>query len=360
MALYRVGYRDPSGSDRVEVLSGPSVKWVRAHLEAGGATDVRIEQEETLPTEGRDLAAEAQTSRDTPEVTIETANTAMLKITLFNVCATALAYWWLGRGVVFWGAAVITILFLAFHNLAVLPLALYQRAAAHRIYYRWAQHARIIAVLRLHPIVLIPAMRIALAFEAAKALAGKGRLSEGIALVRAIRGAPATNLASMEATLYAIARDFDAEIEAFTRAVNAPGGAACRFDLARRIVEHTGDAPRARAAIGEVDEDALTELETAFWRWAEAEISIADGRPADALDDVERVAELVTRLTQPPDRGAILLVLDEARCRALAGLGRAEEASAALARCRPLLEARQDVREIERCEAALSRARARS
>jgi hypothetical protein len=392
MPSFRATYVEPGGATRVARIEGPSAAWVMQRLEQDGARNVSV-HEDLLAPDGRDLDAEvAMLQRHAPALAAiprAAGSPAPLDVAAFiderlagprpkplpTPGRAALGWlWpagifavaaWLKRpasgataGLGFKIDVALAVLLFGWGALAVTPLWLDGAARRARAWRDWPAVLRLTAVATWHPLIRSrPALRYGFGTLRAAALAGSGRLEEGLALIERVSkdNRMATSLVDNgKAGVYLAINRPDEAIELRRRVAQDPARHGSKVDLAIALLEHRGDIAGARQELAEVTTRPVSLLEAAFRSVAKGLIDLEEGRAIEAVAALTRARSAFEREAPVSTREGILLWTDPFLCLALARAGEVGRANAMLPRVTRFLEATSQPRWLKRCREALA------
>lgn len=240
------------------------------------------------------------------------------------------------------------------------------RAARVMSLFYWGRWGEVLAALReTGPRSVRPALERSdsapiVAFYAATALAGLGRLDEALEAVQPYVDAPelpAWKYWLYLADVFDTARVGDRVLECAEKAVEiAPDNQNALLDLALHSLSYRRDVARARAMLDELRRHVISETTRPFLVMTEGLLALEEGRP-------ERARELLreaVRLAQPfryssAMTGALINRMHTYLTLACAAAGDHAAAEAHFNLAEPWLRAVKLTDLIERCEAALGR-----
>jgi tetratricopeptide (TPR) repeat protein len=395
MGRFRASYVDPTGATKIEWIEGPSVEWVLAHLERKGARLISVD-ESHLSTEGRNIAAEAafvqklapqraplpsppspDEATDVPAFIDERLarpapkkmpTPAKAAIRWLRLAAVFGVYAWLQRpaaggrpSFLFTMCATAALATLVMGAFRVAPHWLGERARHARAWRDWPSVLRLTAIAAWHPLIRSrPALRYSFGTLRAAALAGTGRIDEGLALIERVardNRQPESVVLMAKAAVYLAINRPDEGIALRRRAALDPARAFMNVDVAIAILEYRGDAEDARAQLAKVTARPASMLEAAFRSLAQGLLDIEEGRPTEAVAALTRARSAFEREVPLRALDAVILWSDPFLCLALARAGEAERATAMLPRVTRYLKATSQPRWLTRCREALARSR---
>lgn len=358
MPLYRVSFTNRIGRRQDLHLEAKDPAALRGGLSLDGATDITIHAEELFSSSGRDLVAEARLSRESL-ASIYWRVGREWSLTL-AICIFLTVSAWRGRVA---GDRVpvmtyVTLAVFVYAVFAISPLVIGQALERALTWHDWKRALALIPLMTKNPLSRQPALKAALAFQEATALAGLHRVDEALQLLdRALPkgGANEALIESMRASLLSTARRYDDALVHRLRAAELDPMHV--FDAAIAILRYGTDVEKARALLASRDGAHLTELERIFREWAHALLALADQRCNDALAHLDHAATAVrTQLARvPAKRDGFLLLLDGYQALALVSLGDEARATAVFERAKPFLLATEQNALLARYRAACGR-----
>jgi hypothetical protein len=338
---------------------GPSIEWVRANLAREGAREIVVHSEDILSTEGRDLAGESVLE---PQPANETLRHALRKWGLVIGLLVAFdAYRCVRQGLAaltHWTTAL-TVAVTIGAVLAVSPVWLFAEVQWASVRHDWRRVLRLLPWLERNPLLQIPAMKYNFGSIRAKALAGLGRLDEGLAIFD--RVAPRSGMSSgaqksARSAVFVVAHRYEEVVRLRREAVAEDP--KCAIDAASGLLRYGGDPEEARAILDGCADSARSVLEQMFYDYARGLLEQADGHHQEALERLER-AHAMLRLHlahMPSTQYGLGALFDGLRALSLAKLGRSDEARALLARHEAYLRVADEEPLVERVRTAIHEA----
>lgn len=237
----------------------------------------------------------------------------------------------------------------------------YHRLLTALVWHRWPEVLEIVDQFEREGVgqahTKLPAIETA--GRRAQALAGLGRVTEAEAVLHPFANDPAVPkwmYWTRVGSLYSAANDDERVVACAESALACnPKSIELTISLAQNLLfvgqEH---AERARALIDSVRAQASARARHAI-SMVDGLVALADARFDAALAHLDTAREqLASDLPRSPITDAGVLFLHAQSALALAGLGRADEASARLAVARPLLEAQQATKLLARIDSAIA------
>ena len=356
----------PKGERVANRVEAESVKAAIAQLEQRGYSAIQLLDDETSAVKINDPSSRRRLQFSTREEEALRRKKTFAGRTLWSFGKS----WWIWGpllawlGLAWWRSgwaspalpAALLLTFVIWFAWATVPSVFYEQALQASVWCRWREVERWMGwMARWQYWFKTPMPEHELLFRTATAMAGQGRLDEGLRrvapLARDTRLAPGFYQARL-ASLYFAAKDFAtmARLQEEARMLNPSPSSV--IDLATTQARWLGDAKSAQKLLAGVDVKALPPSAQAFFGYCQGVIALAQGQPVTAAKHLAEALESARAIAGVPLVQSLVLDARAHYGLALAAMGRPDEAKPHLNAAYPLLKAREDVQLIARCKAA--------
>lgn len=273
--------KDSNGRPIVREISADTIEQSKAVLLAEGCTDLVLRGDEINDAAERSFgdgpevfgeevtvtAEEKLKFRNKPPPTFARAVfDSFTDDKWFTLCLVGLVGWLCYRHRYIYAAAIVAVavVWTLFRVWLTLPGIYYRKIIEAREWHRWNEvEALVERCLKLGRFnsIMIPATE--LANSRAKALAGKGRLAEGIAHLQQFEndnGMSGWLFKANVAALYDIVKQPDHAIALTEQAAAEKPTPALYLDLAHRYLKDKRDVTKGRAAMAEAEKETMTDI----------------------------------------------------------------------------------------------------
>lgn len=356
----------PQGDPVAKRVEAASVNAALTQLQQRGYTQIQLLDDENSAVKLGDAASSRRLQFSTREEEALRRRKSFAGRTLWSFSKN----WWIWGPLLVWMAiaawrgggafpampAALLLTFLIWFAWATVPSVFYDQALQASVWCRWREVERWMRwMARWKAWFKTPMPEHELLFRTATAMAGQGRLHEGLRhvapLARDTRLAPGFYQMRL-ASLYFAAKDFDtvARLQDEARQLNPSPSSV--IDLATTRARWLGDAKSAQQLLVDVDAKVLPPSAQAFFGYCQGVIALAQGRPEAAIQHLAESLESARAMAGIPLIQSLVLDARAHYGLALSALGRPDEAKPHLNAAYPLLKARDDVHLIARCRAA--------
>jgi len=375
MPTYAWTGKDKSGIPTFREIEAATVQESRDLLLAEGCTDLQLQEDDVSAEINRAIGDKVAflgeevtiTARDRvqyhnkPPPTITGIVLQGLKEdkSFFIVVSLCLAFCVYRHWLV--GAIICAVLLIGWPSARIfigLPSVLFHRLFDADDWHRWNDVLRLAKQLRAvgrYQLIKIPETQLA-RFEA-YALAGKGRLSEAVALYSRVEnqpGAPTWLFKSHLSTIYHNGGDYDTALKLMREAIALKPEGTGFIDLASRLARYHADAPGARAALQHVDMDLVMDLLKPFATRLRGIILWLENDFGNARQELETAIREMEKTRHIAYRTGTIAVAKGYLCCVYARLGNREAARKCYGEAAEYLVATKETRLLQDCEDALN------
>jgi tetratricopeptide (TPR) repeat protein len=370
MTTYVWSATNQAGETVVREIAAATAEDAKFVLLAQGYTHLELKQDEVgsaalagfpkrhnrLGAEIKENAAERLKHRDNPTTTFLAAwrtgivqnGLIFLGLVFFTLYSGWRHHW--GYAGLYAGGILALLGYILFMNL---QSVYYQKLICAADWNRWGKVLTLVA--RLQWVGRLRTVKLSvmeLTRYRAGALAGLGRLEEGLALLKTCEGqpdCPGWLHALLVAGLYDIARQPDKAIECNLASLALQPTSVAWLDLANRFVRYPGDAVKARIALDEAEKSPLSDLSQPFALRCEGVIAYLEGDYVLAQRQLETGIAMVEAAKGRPYRDGYLAIARGYLCCALAKRGDLAGANQCFARAEKYLLATGEVELLAEC-----------
>lgn len=260
-----------------------------------------------------------------------------------------------------WSAIVGYVYFfivLAFYVFATIPVMRYNRLASAVEWGRWDSVQDLVDKLRKsnrYSLARIPAFE--LDMRAAQVLAAKGRLDEGLALLKKYEEDPTVEpflYHSRLSAVYSTAHDYDNYMaETLRSAELAPTSGSVQVDVALAYILRKGDSASAQEYLDKAREMTLPDLATLWIHMIQGMIHLKEDRPQAAEEELVHSQTIIESLKNVPFMESCGYLVKTKRALAAAAMGKMEQAKVLFAEVKPWLESANEAELLAECQGAI-------
>jgi tetratricopeptide (TPR) repeat protein len=371
MANYVWTAKDPYGNSVVKEVAAETSNAARDMLVAAGYTDMVLKEDDVVsaamagfsdrPTlfgeEIKVTAAERLEHRDrggTGFLSAILKGVNQSKVFVFLIVAFAVYQGYCGHWISASLMVIALLAWLAFLACVSLPLVYYQKLIKASDWYRWDEVLSLIETLRaVRKFSITGVPETELIRNRAKALAGKGHLSEALAEYKQCEGrpdCPGWLYKLFVASLYTTAKQYDKAIEYNLLSIQDKPTPTAWADLANRYARHKRDPRKAREAMAEADKSPMPDVAQAFRVRCRGVVAYLEGDYSAARRDLEDAIGMVEKVKNRPFRDGHLSVARAYLACVLARLGELPAAKKCFAQAKEYLVATGEDELLAECQ----------
>jgi tetratricopeptide (TPR) repeat protein len=253
-------------------------------------------------------------------------------------------------------AVLSLVLWIVFLAVTSVPLILYQRLNKAVEWCKWEDVLNLVQELRAknrRHFIKVPEAE--LARNRAKALAGLGRIEEGLAEYRSYEnqpGCPTWLHKAYVAGIYDTARQYDKAVEMTLKSIQEHDSPSFHVDLAYRYARHLRDVGRARCSLNEAEKAILPEFAKPFLLRSRGAVAYLEGNLQLARTSFEEsIAYMEKTPNQPFREGSIFNAKAHLAC-VIARQGQVEHGKKIFAQATEYLRATKEIDLINEFQAA--------
>ncbi len=260
-----------------------------------------------------------------------------------------------------WSAIIAYIYFfliIGFYIFATVPLLRYNRLTKAVEWGRWDQVDDMVERIRRgNKTSLAKIPEFELDIRSAQVLAARGRIEEGLALLKKYEEDPRVEpflYYSRRSAIYGTAHDYQNYLADTVKSAElAPASGSMQVDVALAYALRMGDTAAAQRHLDRAREMTLPAMATGWLNLIQGIIYLKDNKPEQADEELQEAGEFFDRMKHLPFMDSCKLMVKTHRAMAAAVMGDKETAQTLFDEARPWLESTDETELLAQCRQAM-------